>query len=356
MADSGDSIGEDDADGVRIDFCTLGMFIIDEIHFQPPKEPVFDILGGAGPYAALGARLLSPESLSGSIGWIVDAGSDFPTELRQIIASWRTSCLIRETPERLTTRAWNGYGSNERRSFRYTTPKLRLDHESLSDNLLLSRSFHIISSPARCKNEIQGILERRAKASSTPPVFLWEPAPDTCVPEELANCLDTLKHVQVVSPNHAELCSFFGKEGNLNSGEVDRAAIEQCSANWVQSGIGPDGKGFLIVRAGATGCYLASKDTCSWMPAYHQSSSKVVDPTGGGNTFLGGVAACLARVKSPADIKALHEAAAWGSVAASYAIEQVGMPALTSSGAHETWNGSRPLERLAEFKRRLSTG
>ena len=70
-----------------IDFVTLGMFIIgqhvfirfiilhfihkltltpDEIEYLPPRPPARDILGGAGSYSALGARLFSPPPLSKS--------------------------------------------------------------------------------------------------------------------------------------------------------------------------------------------------------------------------------------------------------------------------------------------------
>jgi hypothetical protein len=87
----------------------------DEIHFPPPTPPVQDILGGAGAYSALGARIFSPPPLSKTVGWIVDCGSDFPPALRQEIARWDTSCLLRDTPQRLTTRGWNGYGENEYR-------------------------------------------------------------------------------------------------------------------------------------------------------------------------------------------------------------------------------------------------
>lgn len=101
--------------GSSIDFCTLGMFIIDEIEFPPPKPPVKDIVGGAGAYSALGARIFSAPPLSKSVGWIVDCGSDFPSELRDYIASWDSGVVVRETPNRLTTRGWNGYGKNEHR-------------------------------------------------------------------------------------------------------------------------------------------------------------------------------------------------------------------------------------------------
>jgi hypothetical protein len=87
----------------------------------------------------------------------------------------------------------------------------------------------------------------------------------------------------------------------------------------------------------------------TWVPAYHGDSSKVIDPTGGGNAFLGGLAVALARGKG------LEEAARWGSVSASFAIEQVGMPALGQDGeGKEAWNGIRVEERLGEFERRLA--
>lgn len=86
----------------EIDFVSLGMFIIDEIEFK--SHTVRDVLGGAGTYSAIGARIVSPPPLSRRVGWIVDAGSDFPAGLKSTIETWNTSCLIRETPNRLTTR------------------------------------------------------------------------------------------------------------------------------------------------------------------------------------------------------------------------------------------------------------
>ena len=71
------------------------------------------MIGGAGTYAAIGARLVAGAECSGSVGWIVDMGSDFPHKFRQMIDLWQTSCLFREDKARLTTRAWNGYGPQE---------------------------------------------------------------------------------------------------------------------------------------------------------------------------------------------------------------------------------------------------
>ena len=95
-------------------------------------------------------------------------------------------------------------------------------------------------------------------------------------------------------------------------------------------------------------CIEPDWGTSLWIPAYHEEQDKVVDPTGGGNAFLGGLSVALARGKG------VEEAVRWGSVSASFAIEQISVPLLGSDEfGRETWNGVRVDDRLAEFKRRI---
>ena len=90
--------------------------MLDEIEYDGARTPEKVIIGGAGTYAALGARLVAGKRYASSVSWIVDVGSDFPAEFRSTIESWETACLFREDRNRLTTRAWNGYsGENEHR-------------------------------------------------------------------------------------------------------------------------------------------------------------------------------------------------------------------------------------------------
>jgi sugar/nucleoside kinase (ribokinase family) len=87
-----------------------------------------------------------------------------------------------------------------------------------------------------------------------------------------------------------------------------------------------------------------------WLPAVfsEKEAKRVVDPTGGGNGFLGGLAVALARGKE------LQEAVAWGNVAASFAIEQVGMPVLGKDEVgRETWNGFLVEERLEQYVKKV---
>lgn len=113
-------------------------------------------------------------------------------------------------------------------AFKYITPKLRLDHDSLNDTLLLSKSFHLICSPERCVDLVVNILKRRSSLEDARahrrPLFIWEPVPDLCVPEQLGACREALKYVDVISPNHAELCGFFGVQPHDTHGNIGTLA------------------------------------------------------------------------------------------------------------------------------------
>ena len=87
----------------------------DEIQHLNSSAALQRIIGGAGTYAALGARLAAGRTHADAVGWIVDKGSDFPSDFKDLIETWGTRCVFRFDAARLTTRAWNGYGENEYR-------------------------------------------------------------------------------------------------------------------------------------------------------------------------------------------------------------------------------------------------
>jgi sugar/nucleoside kinase (ribokinase family) len=287
------------------------------------------------------------------VGWIVDAGTDFPPELRDLILSWNTGVLFR-TRDALTTRAWNEYGENEHRAFRYLTEKKRLTADDLTEALLGSRSFHLICSPSRCVDMVTRILQRRKESFGEGferPIIIWEPVPDLCTPDELNNTYKALEYIDVISPNHEELGTLFDFK---NPSGVDKKAVESQVNKLLARGIGPTNDGSVVVRASKEGCFVANLNQRKWLPAYYQDPSRVVDPTGGGNGFLGGFAVGL--VRKDGDVV---EAARWGSVAASFCIEQVGVPSLTtvvstSTCTDELWNDESVLDRLEEYRERTS--
>jgi len=104
-------------------------------------------------------------------------------------------------------------------------------------------------------------------------------------------------------------------------------------------------------------CYALSSSPHSvhWGPAYWTESEieQVVDVTGAGNGFLGGLCAGLdegldvREGESDTVWARLIIAVVWGSVAASFIVQQVGLPMLTTSeDGSETWNGAGVRERV----------
>ena len=248
----------------------------------------------------------------------------------------------------------------------------------LTEDQILAKCFHLVCAPARCRQLINEIIKARSivlqgrdsRSDATllepvpPPIFVWEPVPDCCCPEEYANMLETLSLVDVISPNHHELAAFFGDTSKLGRSEASDLPIVERQCNELLAKWHPTKVGTVVVRRGDQGCYIASKLRHLSVPAYHLPRTKVpieareswqqrvIDPTGGGNMFLGGF--CVGLLEDPPEgMTSSENAAFYGSVAASFAIEQVGMPKLShgDDGA-ELWNGEVVEDRLLQLRNR----
>jgi sugar/nucleoside kinase (ribokinase family) len=162
-------------------------------------------------------------------------------------------------------------------------------------------------------------------------LFVWEPVPGNCTPNEWKDCIEAMQRVDVITPNVNEAAEFLGKTINEEEPFSQfKPHVESIAAEY-GSHLSP-GKA-VVIRCGRYGCLLRTGEEEKWFPAYHQSGEKVVDPTGGGNAFCGGF--CAGWVQSHGDFEM---ACVSGNIAASYVIEQFGLPALSSVDG-ERWNG-----------------
>ena len=277
--------------------------------------------------------------------------------------------------------------------FEYMTEKLRVEVKDLTERQLTAKTYHLICSPERCIELITELFQahwclrvvkeaQHCKITGNeihpfcPPLFVWEPVPPSCVPSEMGMFLEACQLVDVVSPNDDELKALFGETETDVFLAGEQAKLERMCNEIIAKGFGKK-PAAVVVRRGKRGCYVASLSRHTWMPAYHQPkdemymrdaagkkleglttrkwTQKVVDPTGGGNAFLGGC--CIGLLDDPQpDRTPFEQAAIYGSVAASFAIEQIGMPKLTrTSDGQELWNGESVAERLEEFSQRVRT-
>jgi sugar/nucleoside kinase (ribokinase family) len=183
------------------------------------------------------------------------------------------------------------------------------------------------------------------------PLIIWEPRPSSCTPENRKAFFQAVRMVDIFSPNHIEIAQIFGKP---SPEIIDRGVLERHASLFVQSGVGRSKSGAVVVRAGEEGCFVVSSThPVQWVPSYYTlvgdaNPSKIVDPTGAGNAFLGAFAIGYL------DTCDLFHAACYGNVGASFALEQIGVPTVeVLEAGKELWNGSDVYSRLRDYRARL---
>lgn len=246
----------------------------------------------------------------------------------------------------------------------------------LSGHFLISKSYHLICTPTRCIELVKGIMgQRKAFIDKCPhlnsdifetPFIVWEPMEHCCRPNQLPSVLEAMDFVDVFSPNDRELSALFKEDGQGESTIAQQDLQRYCKTLLAQGfGLKPSA---VVIRMGEDGCFVASRTRNVALPAYHTPlknvgqedrafwKNRVVDPTGGGNAFLGGYCIGLLMDKwhdlGPG-LTPFEGAALLGSVASSFVIEQSGMPKLTYHEGEELWNGERSLDRLRVMRERV---
>ncbi|KAK8858588.1 hypothetical protein IAR55_002817 [Kwoniella newhampshirensis] len=315
---------------------------------RPVEQP--DQIGGGGTYTTIGARIFLPPS---RVGMIVDYTPEtLPSEIQDTLKGYGEDVWFfrRRQDGHPTARAVNRY-KGQVRGFEYLTKPLLLTPESLSGTPFedpLPSTIHFISYPAPRAEKILSEVRKLKAAKGWNPKIVWEPED-----EALEDLRSVASELDVIGPNHNEALGLFSLicPSSFTDDDIKSTLTRVCrQLAYLRPRVG------AVIRAGHMGCCYASTETegyrpeVKWVPAYWNEKregykEKVVDPTGAGNAFMGGLAAALDEGND------LDEAVKWGSVAASFTIEQNGLPTLTTGpDGKELWNGEDPLERLKSLR------
>jgi sugar/nucleoside kinase (ribokinase family) len=106
------------------------------------------------------------------------------------------------------------------------------------------------------------------------------------------------------------------------------------------------GPKIVVIKRGEYGALLFENDSVFSAPAYPVED--VVDPTGAGDTFAGGMLGLLA-AEDRVDAGTLRRAVIFGSVVASYCVEGISVSRLTSVTMSEVKSRYTAFARLAHF-------
>ena len=92
-------------------------------------------------------------------------------------------------------------------------------------------------------------------------------------------------------------------------------SLENCAQKIIKKG--PQ---YVIIKKGELGAELYSKDEKFSLPSFRV---KAIDPTGAGDTFAGGLAACLSEIRK-VDFNSLKKGLILGTILASFTVEGLG--------------------------------
>ncbi|MEM7127583.1 MAG: PfkB family carbohydrate kinase [Chloroflexota bacterium] len=277
--------------------------IIDDIVFHD-GQTAMGVLGGGGPQTAFGMRLWSD-----SVGVAGGMGHDFPqTALTWLDEMGIDRLGIHRYEEYPSLRAWQISEADGRRiqvwriQGKAIPTQLALDFNRLPPTYQQPKGFHFGVHPESPNLEVVRRFREQGTVVSIEP---FRDANRTLSDDELRGLLSA---GQVFSPNLLEAESLVGS-----------APPDQLIARMVDAGAE-----VIALRMGPEGSLLhhVEQSEMIHIPAI---ATTVVDPTGAGNAYGGGF---LVGWVETGD---LRTAGYYGAVAASYMVEQIGLPPISTA-------------------------
>lgn len=273
-----------------------GTIGIDTIH--GPTGSADGVMGGSAAYFAAAASHLAPVRLVGLVG------EDWPDDHRDMLASFPGIDLagleIRSGGE---TFRWGGKyeeNMNNRETLFTHLGVVEQTPPVVPETFRDSRFVFLANShPAVQAGMLESLPERRIAVADT--MDLW-------INVAHDDLLSLLKRVDGIVLNDSEAELLTETRNVISAG---RKILD----------LGPT---FAVVKKGEHGAVLVHRDGVAVVPAFPAAHETVVDPTGAGDSFAGGMMAHLARTDRT-DFAAIQESLSWGTVMASFTIADFGL-------------------------------
>ena len=298
-----------------------GTIGVDTIH--TPSAQVEGVAGGSAAYFAAAASFLGPVRLVAAVvGY-------WPHEHRRSLEEFRGVCTrgLEVRPDSRTF-AWGGrYFENlNRRETLFTElgvleePPPKVPSEYGDSEFVFLANSH----PAVQRTFLAGFPKRRLAVADT--MDLWI----NIARDDLRSLL---REIDGVILNDAE-ATLLTEIPNAVSAAM--AIVEM-------------GPSFVVVKKGEHGAVLVHRDGIATVPAFPSPTERVIDPTGAGDTFAGGMMGFIAGA-GDTSLATLQSGLSWGTILASFTIESFGLDGLRRI--------SRPEidARLEHFRRVASIG
>ena len=294
----------------------VGTTALDSIKTPTKENP--RLLGGSASHAAVAASFFSPVKLVGGVG------EDFPKKYIELYRKHQIDLAgLQILPGK--TFHWSGeyeINMNNRRTLATELGVIETFSPVLP-KAYQNTAFVLLGNIAPALQ--LSVLDQMKK-----PKFVVADSMDLWLNIALADLLKLLKRVDgfVLNDSEAELLT---KEDNVF------VALKKIHK------LGPK---YVIIKKGSHGSILSGPKGIFICPAYPLHT--VEDPTGAGDSFVGGMMGYLATAKGSVDSN-IRRAMGYGSVTASFCCEGFGLNATTKTKRADIEKRVRELEKLTRF-------
>ncbi len=294
----------------------VGSVALDSV--ETPSERRDDVLGGSAVYFSYAASYFAPVQLVGAVG------DDWPAEHTALLRSRQIDTAGLEVVAGAKTFRWRGKylpNMNDRETLEVHLNVFGDFDPKLPATSRQARYVFLANGSPRLQ---LGVLEQTPQA-----VLRVADTMDLWINIQRDELLALLRRIDGVVLNDSEARLLTGDENLVRAGHRVRE-------------LGPK---FVVIKKGEHGAMFFGPDDTYVLPAY--PTPNVVDPTGAGDTFAGGMMGYLAESGdlSPAGLKT---ALAYGTVAASFCVEDFSLERL------KRINRDDLNRRVDEYRRMLS--
>jgi sugar/nucleoside kinase (ribokinase family) len=300
----------------------MDILVIGSVAFDSVETPFGrgdDVLGGSATYFSTSASFFTGVQL------VAVVGEDFPDEPRQFLSSRGVDLAGLQTCPGRTFR-WKGrygYDLNEAQTLETHLNVFETFHPELPESYRKAQYVFLANIDPELQLEVLQQVER-PKLIACDTMNFW-------IDSKRDALIRTLGHVDILVINEAEVRQL-ANEANLV--KASRAVLA----------MGPK---TLVVKRGEYGVLVFTEHSIFSAPAY--PLEEVFDPTGAGDTFAGGFMGYLAATNNQTD-ETIRKATVFGSVMASFTVEDFSLNRLRKLGWAEVENRFRHFQALTAFE------
>jgi sugar/nucleoside kinase (ribokinase family) len=298
----------------------LSLLVVGSVAFdsiETPHGTVDDALGGSASYFACAASYFTRPRL------VAVVGQDFPDDHRRLLTGRNIDTAGLVTLPGKTFR-WKGRYHQDMN----TRDTLEVHLNVFGDfNPVLPDHFRDSSHVFLANGS--PVLQARVLDQVTKPKLVLADTMDLWINNQRRELMELLPRLDGLLLNDSEARQLTGEDNMVRAGHAVRK-------------MGPK---FVVLKKGEHGAMLFSADGIFVVPAYPTES--VVDPTGAGDSFAGGILGYLDSDDSPPPGR-LRRGMAYGTVVASLTVEGFGLDRLRNTHRNEID------QRLEEYCRMMA--